>query len=120
MRELLSTLVKVVVAFVIAGILINDTAAYIYSRYDGEDKAVEVARTFALEYNQSASVGSALNKAGETATSMGVNLVSYSIEGKTVEVNIELDAEKTAIIQRVKSLKELARVKVSATAELNR
>lgn len=118
MKELFGSLVKLILVFVIAAIVIYDIGGYFYTRYYGQQKADEVARVFATEYKQSASTGSAVAKATETANILGVAFRNYNITQTSVEVVIELELEKTVIINRVEALKPYSKVKISAGAQL--
>lgn len=118
MNEWLRTLIKIIIAFAIVGVLINDGAAYLYTMYKGQDTADKVAQSYALEYNTSQSAGSALNQAQNTAADLGASIAEYRLADKTIEITIELPLQKTVIISRVKALEKYNKVKITATAEL--
>lgn len=118
MNESLRTLLKVIIAFVIIGILINDGAAYLYTMYKGQDMADQVAQSYALEYNSSGSAGNALAEAQRTAQNLGVSIAAYRLLEKSIEITIQLPIQKTVIISRVKALEKFSKVEVTATADL--
>ncbi len=118
MKDLYRTVLKVIIVVVIIGVIVNDSAAYLFTYYSGQDEAKEIAKSFALEYRQSESEGSALEAAKNTAAARGTEIISYKFDESTVHVTIKTGIEKTVIISRVEALKKYRRVKVSASAEI--
>lgn len=118
MNESLRTLLKVIIAFIIVGILINDGASYLYTMYRGQDKAEQIAQSYALEYNSSHSPSAALYEAQQTAANLEVTIAEYLLAENKIQITIELPLQKTVIINRVKALEKYSKVRVSATAEL--
>ncbi len=118
MSDLFRSFAKVVLVFIVAGLIINDAGAYFYTKYQGQSTANAVANSFVMEYAKSNSITSAANNAQITAKSLGANLISYRLNNQSVEIIIELKIQKTVIINRIDALKNIAKVKVYATDEL--
>ncbi len=123
MSDLFRSFAKVVLVFIVAGLIINDAGAYFYTKYQGQSTANTVANSFVMEYAKSNSITSAANNAQLTAKNLGANLISYRLNNQSpnaqsVDIIIELKIQKTVIINRIDALKNIAKVKVYATDEL--
>ncbi len=118
MTEYLRPLLKIIVVFIIAGVLLNDIGLYIYTRYQGQEAADSVSDLFSSRLKGTSSTGILVKQANEIAEDRGARFIGYKFDGDNVTTEVELDVNRTVIIRRIEALEGFTKVRITSTSRL--
>ncbi len=120
MSEYIRPLLKIIIVFIVAGVIVNDVGSYLVAYYKAHDAADNVVQVFALGVEKGSSTVSGIENAKKKAQSLGVNFTRYEISDERAIIDVEKDVSGTIIISRIEALKNFTKVTASESANLKR
>ncbi|KKL26587.1 hypothetical protein LCGC14_2393810, partial [marine sediment metagenome] len=109
---------KIIIVFIIAGVLLNDIGLYFYTSYQGQQAARNVSDLFSSRLKGTSSTGILVKQANEIAEDRGARFIGYKFDGDNVTTEVELDVNRTVIIKRVEALKDFTKIRMKSTARI--
>ncbi len=107
MRDWLSWILKLLIPFIIAAIIINDAGVIIISRSQSKDIAKTIADDARSAYISSNNEYSAYKTALNTAQTYNVKLYGFKLTKEKIQIWIQIPPRKTIFIHRMKNLKKM-------------
>ena len=118
MTEYLRPFLKIIIVFIIAGVLLNDIGLYFYTSYQGQQAARNVSDLFSSRLKKSNSTGILVEEANKIAAERGARFIGYKFEGDNVTTEVEVDVNRTVVIKRIEALEDFTKVKITSTARI--
>lgn len=104
----LSMLVKMAIAFAVAGVIIHDVASIALTRYGAGDVAQSVADAAATTWRSSGRNREiTIETAKKVADQKGAELIGFTAEEQEIIVKIKMTPKKTVIVRYIKEIEKL-------------
>ncbi len=118
MTEYLRPFLKIIIVFIIAGVLLNDIGLYFYTSYQGQQTARNVSDLFSSRLKKGSSTGILVKEANEIAAEHGARFIGYKFDADNVTTEVEVEVNRTVIIKRVEALKDFTKIRMKSTARI--